>query len=67
MKHITLPNNGFGVFLMLCAVLMIITLPFVITVWLVSLIAPWWVALPCGFSASLITFLLTVKINKPLA
>lgn len=58
---ILLPNNGFGQLLMLAAVLLIISVPFAITYWLVALIAPWWVSLPCSLLVSLLALLTTVK------
>lgn len=58
---ITLPNNGLGVLLMLALVLLIIVVPFTLVLWLVSLIAPWWVALPLGLAASLLAFLTGVR------
>jgi hypothetical protein len=58
---VILPNNGFGILLMLVAILLIVAVPFALTYWLVGLIAPWWVALPCSLLASLIAFLTTVK------
>lgn len=64
MKKITLPNNGLGIFLMLCVFLAVVTIPFVLTLWLVSLVAPWWVAVPCGFAASLAAFLSTVEFKN---
>lgn len=60
-KKIILPNNNFGTMLMLAAILLIIVSTLTVSFWLVSLLAPWWVALPCSLLASLLTFLFTVK------
>lgn len=62
--NIKLPNNGFGTTLMLLAILLVITIPFVITLWLVGLVAPLWVSIPVAFAASFIAFITTVKFNK---
>jgi len=58
---ILLPNNGFGALIMLAAVILVLTVPFTLTYWLVGLIAPWWVALPGSLLAALIAFVTTVK------
>lgn len=58
---IKLPNNGFGVAIMLTAIALIGIVPFVLTLWLALKVAPWWVAAPIAISSSLITLLLTVK------
>jgi hypothetical protein len=60
-KQILLPNGTFGLLLMLALIVLIITVPFVAVFWAVALVAPWWVALPCGLLMSLVTFLVTVK------
>lgn len=61
MNKITLPNNTFGRLLMLTIILLVILVPLAVVGWLVSLIAPWWVALPCALLAALTVFLVTVK------
>jgi hypothetical protein len=58
---ILLPDNAFGYILMIALVLAIIFVPLVVVGWLVSLVAPWWVAVPCALSSSLAVFLVTVK------
>jgi len=62
--QITLPNNNLGVCLMLAMIALIIMVPFILVLWLVSLVAPWWVALPLGLAASLIAFLTGVKMKS---
>ena len=57
---VILPNNGFGQLVMLAAVLLTVTVPFAITYWLVSMVAPWWVAVPCSLSASFVATMRTV-------
>jgi hypothetical protein len=64
MKKIILPNNNFGLFLMLAILALILIVPFVLTLWVVLLIAPWWVALPVSLAASLFSFLVIVKIKE---
>lgn len=49
---------------MLFAIFLIIVVPLTVTFWLVSLIAPWWVAAPFAALVSLVVFLLTVKFKK---
>lgn len=51
-KNIKLPNNAFGIAIMLILLLLVIIVPFVVTFWLVSLVAPWWVCAPVGMAAS---------------
>ena len=63
---ILLPDNGFGYLLMVALVLAIISVPLVVVGWLVSLIAPWWVAVPCALASSLVAFLVTVKFKTNL-
>jgi len=60
-RKIVLPNNTLGACLMLALLLSIIVVPFTVTAWAVSIVAPWWAALPCGFLAALIAFLALVK------
>jgi hypothetical protein len=64
MKQILLPNNAFGTIIMLFAILLVILVPLSVTGWLVSLVAPWWVAAPCALLVSLVIFLRVVKFNK---
>ena len=59
-----LPNNTFGALLMLALIVLIAVVPFVVTFWAVSLAAPWWVALPCSFLASLIAFVGLVSFKE---
>jgi hypothetical protein len=49
---------------MLFLMLLVILVPLSVTGWLVSLIAPWWVAVPCALLASLVTSLVTIKYKK---
>jgi len=61
MKKVILPNNGWGVAIMLAALSLLAIIPFVLTLWLSLKVAPWWVATPLASAASLLTLLLTVK------
>ena len=56
----TLPNNLFGLCVMLLVLCLIAVVPFVLVLWIVGLIAPWWVATPCAIAASVIVFCKTV-------
>lgn len=58
---ITLPNNGFGLVIMLIAIALLATVPFVLALWLALKVAPWWVATPVAIAASFVTLLVTVK------
>jgi hypothetical protein len=58
---ITLPNNGFGLAIMLIAIVLLATVPFVLALWLMLKVSPWWVATPVAITASFFTLLLTVK------
>lgn len=64
MKTIKLPNNTFGLFLMLFILILIAIIPFVTTLWLISMIAPWWVAVPFSLFVSLGTFLKVTEFKK---
>lgn len=61
MKQITLPNNWIGISIMLLLAALLLVVPAAVTLWLVSLVAPWWVAVPCAVAAGLVVMLLTVK------
>ena len=58
---VNLPNNGFGVTIMLLVLALVAIIPFTITLWCSLMFAPWWVATPLACAASIITLLLTVK------
>lgn len=62
-KKITVPNNGFGVLLMLTSIVLVIVVPFVIVAWGVGVVAPRWVSMPRAIAASLISFLRCVKMK----
>lgn len=61
---ILLPNSTFGALLMLATIVLIVATPFALAFWAVSLIAPWWVALPSSLLVSLIVFVTTVKFKS---
>lgn len=61
MKRVILPNNWIGISIMLLAIALLQVVPAAVTLWLVSLVAPWWVAVPCAVAAGLVVMLLTVK------
>lgn len=63
-KQILLPPNGFGVLIMLLLMVLLFTVPAVLVYWLISLIAPWWVALPLSIATGTLSFLLTVKFKS---
>ena len=49
---------------MLLVVALLQIVPATVTLWLVLLVAPWWVAVPCAFAAGLVVMLLTVKFKE---
>ena len=61
MKKILLPANNFGLLIMLLLIALGAIVPFVLAVWLVSLVAPWWVTLPIALAVSLVSVLLLVN------
>jgi hypothetical protein len=61
MKKILLPANYLGLLIMLILIALGAIVPFVLVLWLVSLVAPWWVAVPIALAASLVSVLLLVK------
>ena len=61
MKQILLPQGPLGIAIMLLMMLLIFTVPFALTAWLVSLVAPWWVSLPCAVLVAMLVFLRAVK------
>jgi hypothetical protein len=61
MKKILLPNNSFGLMIMLALIAFGAIVPFVLALWLVLLVAPWWVAVPVALAASLVSVLLLVN------
>ena len=58
---IILPDNGFGVAIMLCLVILAAIVPFVIVLWLMLYVAPWWVAVPVAIAAAIVSFLKLIK------
>ena len=46
---------------MLIVIMLVLTVPFVATFWLVGIFAPWWVSAPCGVAASVMLTLKWVK------
>ena len=64
MKTILLPNNTFGAIIMLILVALSAIVPFVLTAWLVTLVAPWWVAGPVALLVSIVCFCKIVKFDK---
>lgn len=60
-KQILLPRNGCGVLIMLLVMVLLFTVPAALVYWLISLIAPWWVALPFSIAAGTLALLLNIK------
>ena len=58
---IMLPNNNFGLLIMLVLIVMAAVVPFVVALWLSMKVAPLWVALPVAVSASIVSLLLVVR------
>ena len=61
MKKIMLPNNYFGLLIMLSLIALCAIVPFVLVFWLMLQAAPWWVALPIALAASLVSVLRLVN------
>ena len=49
---------------MFLLIILIIVAPLVTTVWVVSLITPWWIAWPVAMLVSLICFVVSVKFKS---
>ena len=64
MKKILLPANYFGFLIMLVLIALGAIVPFVLVLWLVSLVAPWWVAVPIAFAASMVSVLRLVNFRR---
>ena len=61
MKKILLPAGYLGLLIMLLLIALGAIVPFVLVLWLVSLVAPWWVAVPIALAVSLVSVLLLVN------
>lgn len=61
MKPILLPPGNFGVLILFLLVLLIVIVPFTITLYVVSMAFPWWVAVPVGTLSGLLSFLFLVR------
>lgn len=61
MKPILLPPGNFGVLILFLLVLLIVIVPFTITLYVVSMACPWWVALPAATLSALLSFLFSVR------
>jgi hypothetical protein len=61
MKKILLPANYLGLLIMLVLIALCAIVPFVLVLWLVLLVAPWWVALPIALAASMVSVLRLVN------
>lgn len=61
---IILPNNCFGMLVMLALICMIEIAAFCVTLWMVGLIAPWWVSVPSALLVAMLTFITIVKFKQ---
>ena len=61
MKKILLPDNYLGLLIMLALIALGAIVPFVLVLWLVLLVAPWWVAVPIALAASMVSVLKLVN------
>ena len=61
---IELPNNNLGVAIMLCLTALSALVPFAIVLWVASLVAPCWVALPVAIAAGVVSFVKLVKFKE---
>jgi hypothetical protein len=57
----TLPNNWFGITVMLVLFVLFATVFFTVPYWLLSLVAPWWVAIPFSILVCLLGMLSIVR------
>jgi len=60
-NQILLPQGPLGIAIMLLMMLLIFAVPFALTAWLVSLVAPWWVWGPCAGLVAMVVFVATVR------
>ena len=61
MKKILLPAGYLGVLIMLLLIALGAIVPFVVVLWLMLYVAPWWVAVPIALAVSLVSVLLMVN------
>ena len=61
---IELPNNSLGGAIMLCLTALSAIAPFAVVLWVASLVAPWWVALPVAIAAGVVSFVKLVKFKE---
>jgi hypothetical protein len=61
---VTLPNNVFGVCIFLAMLALTAIAPFVISFWLIGMIAPLWVNIPCSVAIAIVAFFKIVKFKK---
>src|SRR5574343_642007 len=60
-KKILLPNNAFGCLILLGLMALAFIVPFCVTLWLASLLAPWWVSVPLAIAVGTVVFLKNVS------
>ena len=63
MKSVTLPNNAFGVVVFLVILALVFIIPFTISLWLIGMFAPSWVAVPVSIGVGVGAFIGLVKFN----
>lgn len=63
-KQIILPNNNFGCAIMCTLLVLLFIVPFTITFWASSFIAPWWVAGPLALAIAIIVFAKYAKFKE---
>ena len=61
---IELPNNNLGVVIMLCLITLSAMVPFAVVLWVASLVAPWWIALPVAIAAGVVSLVKLVKFKE---
>jgi hypothetical protein len=61
---IELPNNHLGGAIVLCLITLSAMVPFAVVLWVASLVAPWWVALPVAIAAGVVLFVKLVKFKE---
>lgn len=63
-REITLPFNALGITLFLTVLSLAAIIPFVVVLWLVMLVAPWWAAIPIAMLSSAALLIKVVTVNK---
>ena len=63
MMKIELQRDWFGYTVVMIGIALLGIVPFVVVLWAMSHVAPWWVSIPVSVAASFITLIRTVKLR----